>query len=156
MDRQLVVAQFENLLPLAANWAAKQEERMLRVGVPLSKQELMDARAIGVREPQRVRLLQLDRVPRPSHPMLKAAAAAIQFLTPATCGLTLRYGIFVRSDCWRDRALIAHELVHVMQYERLGGILPFLRQYLFQCLTIGYPEAPLEQEAILLTRKILA
>ncbi len=68
--------------------------------------------------------------------------------TPATCGLTLRYGIFVRSDCWGDRNLVAHELAHTAQYERLGGIEAFLRQYLFECLTIGYPEAPMEQEAI--------
>jgi hypothetical protein len=60
---------------------------MLRIGVPLSNQELADARVIGVAEPDRVRLLQLDRVPFPTDPMLKAAAAAIQFLTPATRGL---------------------------------------------------------------------
>ena len=128
---------------------------MLRSGVPLSAEELADARTIGVREPERVRLLQLDKVPVPSHPMLKAAAAAIHFLTPATCGLTLRYGIFIRSECWRERALIAHELAHVAQYERLGGIRPFLRQYLSECLTVGYPEAPMEQEAIRLSRKVL-
>jgi hypothetical protein len=156
LDRQAIVEKFELLLPLAASWAAKQEERMLRAGAPLSEAELADAKVIGVREPQRIRLLKLDCVPAPAHPMLKAAAAAIQFLTPATCGLALRYGIFVRSDCWRDRALIAHELVHVMQYERLGGILPFLREYLYQCVTIGYPEAPLEQEAILLCKNLLA
>ncbi len=156
MDREAIVSQFDFLLPLAASWAHKQEQRMLQVGVPLSEEELADARAIGVAEPQRVRLLRLDQVPVPSHPMLKAAAAAIHFLTPATRGLALRYGIFVRSDCWRERALIAHELVHVAQYERLGGMLPFLRQYLLQCLTVGYPEAPLEQEAILVAQKILA
>jgi hypothetical protein len=156
LDRQSVIEKFEMLLPLAANWARKQEQRMLRAGVPLSAEELVDAKAIGVREPQRIRLLQLDRVPMPGHPMLKAAASAIQFLTPATCGLTLRYGIFVRSDCWRDRSLIAHELVHVMQYERLGGMLPFLRQYLFECVTIGYPEAPLEQEAIRISKNVVA
>jgi hypothetical protein len=79
---------------------------------------------------------------------LKTAAAAIQFLTPATRGLALRYGIFVRSDCWGDRALVAHELAHTAQYERLGGIQAFLRQYLTECLTVGYPEGPMEQEAI--------
>lgn len=155
MNREAIIAQFDRLLPLAANWVQRQEKRMLRIGVPLSGPELADARAIGVAESDRVRLLQLDRVPFPTDPMLKAAAAAIQFLTPATRGLALRYGIFVRSDCWRDRALIAHELGHVMQYERLDGILPFLRQYLSECLTIGYPEAPLEQEAILLSKTVL-
>lgn len=149
MDRKIIIAQFEKLLPLAAKWASSLETRILREGLALSEQELADARAIGVREPQRVRLLSLNSVPVPDDFTLRTAAAAIQFLTPATRGLTLRYGIFVRRDCWRDRRLIAHELVHTTQYERLGGFEPFLRQYLSQCLTIGYPEAPLEQEAIL-------
>ena len=41
--------------------------------------------------------------------------------------------------------MVVHELGHTAQYERLGGFEPFLRQYLSQCLTIGYPEAPMEQ-----------
>jgi len=154
MTKTAILSQFDRLLPLAVSWVGKQERRMLRIGVPLNEQELADAKTIGVAEPERVRLVQLDRVPFPTDPLLKAAATAIQFLTPKTCGLTLRYGIFVRSDCWRDRALIAHELVHVMQYERFGGILPFLRQYLTECIAIGYPEAPLEQEAIAISRAL--
>lgn len=149
MDRQTFIALFEKLLPLAAKWASSVETRILREGLPLSEQELADARAIGVREPRRVRLLCFSSVPVPDDFTLKTAAAAIQFLTPATRGLALRYGIFVRSDCWRDRKLVAHELVHTAQYERLGGIEPFLRQYLSECITIGYPKAPLEQQAIL-------
>ena len=150
MDRQSVLAQFAMLLPLAAKWTAEQEEWILRQGVPLSEDEIGDAKAVGVRKPNRVRLLRVDAIPIPSDPKLKAAAVAIDFLTPVTRGLTLQYGIFVRSDCWRDRTLIAHELVHTAQYERLGGILPFLCKYLFECVTIGYPAAPMEQEAIML------
>ena len=148
MNREVLIAQFEKLLPLAAKWAAAVEARILREGVPLSEQELANAKTMGVNEPDRVRLLQLDCVPTPADLTLMTAAAAIQFLTPATRGLTLRYGIFVRSDCWGERGLVAHELAHTAQYERLGGIEPFLRQYLSECLTIGYPDGPLEQEAI--------
>jgi hypothetical protein len=155
MDRQTLIAQFEKLLPLVAGWAESVEKRILREGVPLTELELADAKAIGLREPQRVRLLSLASVPTPDDLALKTAAAAIQFLTPATRGLALRYGIFVRSDCWRERQLIAHELVHTVQYERLGGLLPFLRQYLMECLTLGYPQAPMEQEAIAEVRRIL-
>jgi hypothetical protein len=148
MDRRSLIAQFEKLLPLAADWAKSVEHRILREGVPLTEPEMTDAVAIGVREPERVRLLSLASVPTPDNLALRAAAAAIQFLTPATRGLTLRHGIFVRSDCWRERELIAHELAHTAQYERLGGILPFLRQYLMECLTVGYLNSPLEHEAI--------
>ena len=123
-------------------------------GVPLSDTELADAKAIGVRNPERVRLLQVEMVPAPAHPMLRAAAASINFLTAAPRGLALDYGIFVRADCWRDRALIAHELVHTAQYERLGGILPFLQTYILQCATVGYLNAPLELEAVATSTRI--
>ena len=147
IDRQSLIAQFESLLPLAADWAAEQEKSILREGVPLSEEEALDAVAIGVREPQRIRLLRVEAVPMPTHPQLRAAAETIHFLSPETRGLALQYGILLRWDCWRERPLIAHELVHVRQYERLGGITPFLRQYLLECLTIGYANAPMELEA---------
>lgn len=147
MDRQTTIDQLEQLLPLAVQWAAEQERRVLCEGVSLSKVELADARAIGVCNPERVRLLRVDSIPVPVHPMLRAAAASINFLTAAPRGLALDYGIFIRADYWRDRALIAHELVHTAQFQRLGGILPFLQTYIFQCATVGYPNAPLELEA---------
>jgi len=142
------VKHFETLLPLAVRWAAEEEERILREGVPLSDEEIAHARQIGIEEPQRVRLLRVDAIPFPPHPLLKEASYAIRFFNTAPRGLTLHHGIFVRSDYWRDRALIAHELAHTAQYQRLGGILPFLRKYLFECATIGYDKAPMEQEAI--------
>ena len=148
MDQQSLLAQFDALLPLAATWATEQEQEILRDGVLLSLEEIADAHTIGVNEPDRVRLLRVETIPRPMQPQLRAACDAIDFLTPATRGLTLGHGIFIRSDCWRDRSLIVHELVHVAQYERLGGILPFLRSYLYECLTVGYSVSPLEQEAI--------
>jgi hypothetical protein len=154
LNREILLAHFETLLPLAVKWAAAVEKRILREGVALSEQEMADAKAIGVRAPERVRLLALDRVPAPRNLTLRTAAAAIQFFTSETRGLALCYGIFVRSDCWGVRALVAHELAHTAQYERLGGIRPFLRQYLHECLTIGYPAAPMEQEAIIAVSRL--
>jgi len=154
MDRQTTIDQLEELLPLAAQWAAAQQEWVMSEGVPLSENELADAKAIGVRNPERVRLLRVETIPVPAHPMLKAAAASIHFLTSAPRGLALDNGIFVRADSWRDRALIAHELVHTAQYQRLGGILPFLQTYIFQCATVGYPNAPLELEAAETTARV--
>jgi hypothetical protein len=48
----------------------------------------------------------------------------------------------------KDPKLVAHELMHVAQYERLGSIPAFLQQYLSEVNQYGYPAAPMEQEAI--------
>jgi len=154
MPSSITSEQFETLLPLACQWAAAQERRILAQGEPLSDLELADARRIGVTAPERVRLLYVPEIPIPEHPALRAAAEETQLISPLTGGLTLRYGIFIRSDCRFHRAMIVHEFGHTAQYERFGGFEPFLRQYLFECLTAGYPEAPMEQEVIILTARI--
>ena len=52
-----------------------------------------------------------------------------------------------RNDAY-SRHLIAHELVHVLQYERFGGIEPYLKAYVPEIVSPPYyPNGPLEQEA---------
>jgi len=143
------------MLPLATEWAAEQQERILREGVSLTVRELADALKVGVKDPERVRLLEVEIIPSPSHPVLMAAYQQINLAPAAPRGLTLHYGIFVRSDYWRDRALIVHELVHTAQYERLGGIELFLRRYLLECATVGYNKSALEKEAVTTAARIL-
>jgi hypothetical protein len=140
--------QFEILLPLACAWAVEQERAILRSGTALTDSQLEDARRIGVAEPERIRLLRVAGIPAPAHPVLAAAASATGLISPLTAGLTVRYGVFIRADCWGQRSLVVHECVHTMQYERLGGFEEFLRPYLLECITPpGYPHGPLEQEA---------
>jgi hypothetical protein len=146
--------QFKALLPLACAWAEEQERVIVRDGTPLSPAQTADAKAIGIAHPEKVRLLRVTLIPRPEHPALRAAADATKLITPETAGLTLRYGIFVRADCWGARPLIFHELVHTSQYERFGGFHQFLQQYLYECVTIGYPAAPMEQEAVTKTARL--
>ncbi len=154
MDAGITPEQFKLLLPLACQWAAAQEQDICSRGQALSDAQIADARLVGVVEPERVRLLYVPEIPIPENPALRAAADATQLISPFTGGLTLRYGIFIRSDCRFRRPMVVHELGHTAQYERLGGFESFLRQYLFQCLTIGYPDAPMEQEVISLTTRI--
>lgn len=136
------------LLPLAEVWVARQETRILVQGTPLSPVSLHDAKKIGVRFPGKIRLLRVAAIPLPEHPLLRDAALATNLISPRTGGMTVRYGIFIRADCWDDRRLIAHECAHTAQYERFAGIGPFLAEYLRQCIEVGYPAAPLEQEAV--------
>jgi hypothetical protein len=116
---------------------------------------MVDARSVGVARPERVRLLNVPAIPMPEHSILRLAGEATGMMSSSTAGLTLRYGIFIRSDLANDRALIVHELVHTGQYERCGSVAGFLNQYLHECLTIGYPAAPMEQEAITVSGHLL-
>lgn len=147
---------FNTLLPLAVEWARQQERIILRDGVPLTAAQSADAAKIGVAHPEHVRLMNVAAIPAPEHPALRAAAEETRLSSPDTAGLTLRYGIYIRADCWGDRGLVLHELVHTLQYERLGGFQPFLQQYLHECITVGYPAAPLEQEAVVTTARLCA
>jgi hypothetical protein len=142
------------LLPLACTWAEEQEKVILHDGVTLSAVQTADAKTIGVLHPERVRLLSVSAIPVPRHPLLRSAAEATRLISSDTAGLTLRHGIFIRADHWDNRRLVFHELVHTSQYERLVGFLPFLKQYLHECLTVGYPEAPMEQEAVTMTKQL--
>jgi hypothetical protein len=127
------------LLPLACDWAAQQERVILQSGVAVTA----------------ICLLRVVQIPSPTQPALAAAASATGLISPQTTGLTLRYGIFIRADCWGQRRVIVHEFVHTMQYERLGGFEGFLRPYLLECINPpGYPFGPLEQEAKRVQRRV--
>ena len=154
MAHLITPEQFESLLPLACAWAQDQERLILADGVLLSPLQIADAKAVGVLHPEQVRLRSVEEMPMPDHPVLKQAAEVTGLISPLTVGLTVRYGIFIRADHWSVRRLIVHELVHTAQYERLGGFEPFLRQYLLECISIGYPAAPLEHEAKRVERTI--
>jgi len=141
-------------LPLACEWAEAKEKVVLEHGALLSGSQIEDAKRVGVVHPEKVKIYTVPQIPMPKHPILKAAGEETQLITPDTEGLTLRYGIFIHSNFSDNRGLVVHELVHTSQYEKLGGFLPFLRKYLMECITIGYPEAPMEQEAIRMAEKI--
>jgi hypothetical protein len=139
---------FERLLVRACAWARSQEAVALRTGQPLPAEALADAASLGVHRPEHVRVAFVESVPAPADQDLAAAASAAGLDNPHTRGLALGYGVFLRRDCQGDRQLLAHELVHVSQYERLGGIPGFLRRYLWECVQLGYDAAPLEVEAV--------
>jgi hypothetical protein len=143
------------LLFLACASTTEQERIILQTGVALTDAQLADARRVGVVQPERVRLLRVAQIPTPTHPGLAAASALTHLISPSTTGLTVRYGVFVRADCWRQRPLVAHELVHTTQYERLGGFDAFLRPHLLDCITSpGYPHGPIEQETIAVSARL--
>ncbi|MEM7372152.1 MAG: hypothetical protein AAF587_26275 [Bacteroidota bacterium] len=149
-----LLSQFDILLPMVTHWVEEQERMIEQEGVPLSMDQQLDAYEIGIKQIDRVRLMKVERIPLPTHPVLKAGLKLTNLISPHTVGISFRYGIYIRSDCWNQRRLVVHEMTHTMQYERFGGIEEFLRAYLHECLTTGYPYGPLEQEAVAMEQKI--
>ena len=121
---------FEKLLPIAAQWAKKQEEFVLKHGNPLCSRHLADATSAGVKDPNRIRVLVVDRIPLPEDPNLAEASKRIGILTDDTRCMGFGYALIVRVDAWNDRELILHNFVHIAQCERSGGLEQWCREYL--------------------------
>jgi len=146
--------EFRKQLPRASRWVLEQERFILGQGVPLTSPQRADAKLAGVAFPAKVRLLRVREIPMPEHSFLRAGLEAMKLNTSLTPGLALRYGIFIRSEYWGQRWYLVHEFAHTGQYERLGSVRAFIECFLFQCLAVGYPSAPMEQEAILMAQRI--
>jgi hypothetical protein len=137
----------EQYFPKAVQWVAEMERAILESGQPLLPQNRKDAETIGVQQSKDVRILVLDGIPLPNDPGLRQLAAETELITDRTAGMTFGHGIVLKKGSI-DRRLIAHELVHVMQSERFGGMKAFLKEYVKEvAFPPGYPNGPLEREA---------
>ncbi len=148
---------FRRLLPLAYQWAKRQEAFILEHGIPLAPRQIEDAQRVAVQNPSRVRLLLVDRIPLPDDAELAEATRRAQIITDASRAVTIGHGIIVRADSWQDRELLVHALVHVAQCERSGGLERFVEEYLSNRSTCAnFSVGSLEDEARGLAREICA
>jgi hypothetical protein len=134
------------LFPHIVDWISYLEKQAQESGRALTAIEFNLAQTVGVAHPEQVRILSVRRIPLPSHPRVKQLARRVGLLYADTGGLTAGYGVIVRLDCTRNLRLLAHEFVHVAQYERLGRE-GFLQEYIQQIAAHGYLNAPFEPEA---------
>lgn len=137
-------------VPLATRWVLQQQKLIGALGVALNEEQKKDALLAGVKHPELVRIRVMKRVPLP----LPTPWVLKSWLPDDVAGMALGYGIHLHHYWANSREVLVHELVHVGQYERLGGVRPFLREYLKECLIMGYPHGPLEREAIRKQREI--
>jgi hypothetical protein len=148
---------FQRLLPMAWEWANAQEEFILERGASLGPIYSSDAERVGIKEPSRVRVLIVDRIPVPEDEQLAEAAARSLIITSACRGVAIGHGIIIRLDCWGDRELMVHQLIHVAQCERAGGLESFVYQYLCQRQTCPtFTVGSFENEARGMARQICA
>jgi hypothetical protein len=140
-----IVAEY---FPKAVQWLTEMQKTILERGQPVSPQSRKDAEEIGIHRVDDVRIVVLNSIPLPTDPGLKQLVVETELITDKTSGITFGHGIVLKSGAI-GRRLIAHELVHVLQYERFGGIEAFLKEYVKEvAFPPGYPNGPLEREAV--------
>jgi hypothetical protein len=148
---------FEQLLPLAYQWAKAQEEFVLAHGTPLSSQHMADARLAGVRDVERVKVLVVDRIPLPEGGELADEARRVNIITEDTRCVGVGHAIIIRAEAWGDRELLLHNFVHVAQCERSGSLEQWIRDYLLDRQTSPpFTAGLLEEEARRTAREICA
>ena len=139
---------FDYLLPVAYQWAKAQEELVLAHGSPLSPRHMDDAELAGVRDRAAVRVLVVDRIPLPENPELAEASRRIGIITEDTRCIGFGRALIIRVDAWNDRELILHNLIHIAQCERSGGLEQWVRQYLCDRANCpNFTTGSLEEEA---------
>jgi hypothetical protein len=134
-------------LPLGTRSVRRQEATILREGRPLSEWEQLWAKDVGVQRPEEVRILPVPRIPTPGIGVMRLMHKLFGLISEGPTGMAVNYGIYLEASQATNPSLLVHELTHVAQFERLGGVEAFLREYLTQCVRDGYWDSDLEQEA---------
>ncbi len=134
----------DSLAPPLARWARTRERQILRHGRPLPPDLAEFASSLGIVSPDEIRIERTDRVAMPPPEFLSEAAIRLGLPVFRAAGMALGRGISATSE---NPALLRHELVHVLQFQRLGGHHAFMHRYIEECLRFGYRWAPLEIEA---------
>lgn len=141
-----VQAKLDRFYPLTLAWYQEVERQMLAQGRMLSSQEKALAQRLGVKFPENVRIVVLEKFPMPSNHELATEAEKLGLGGALEGGRAMGYGIMLKPKLADNPTVIAHELVHVAQHDRLGRE-AFLRRYLTELEMMGYARSPLELEA---------
>lgn len=145
----------EQYFPKAVQWVTEMEKAILECGQALLPRNRKDAESIGIRRIDDVRIAVFNAIPLPTDPGLRQLAQQTGLISESTGGMTFGHGIALKTGTY-NRRLIAHELAHVMQYERFGSIEAFLKDYVKEvAFPPGYPKGPLEREAELIAHSVL-
>ncbi|HTV49360.1 MAG TPA: hypothetical protein VMG59_13060 [Phycisphaerae bacterium] len=143
------------IMPSMVAWVDQMEQIVLAHGRPLSSSEISDAVELGVVHPERVRYMIADEIPIPAKELAELVRQA-GIADEDVMGIAFRYGIFIHSDVVGKELRLLHDLVHVAQFERLGDIQNFIKEYVTACLDYGFGRSPFEVEAREKSEKVMA
>lgn len=146
-EPQPLPIELPQIAPRAIAWAEGRAAEVMRTGRPPDAAAMALARQVGVRHPERIRILLVERIELPDEPALRSASAKVGLARSSADGMTLGYAVVVRRAYAGDARLLSHEFRHVAQYEQAGGIAAFLAVHLRDLLQHGYEASPFEVDA---------
>jgi hypothetical protein len=146
-----VVAEVEGYLDAALEFVVTAEQRGKEEGRPLTASEMEYASGLGLMDISAVRIVATENFPVPSDEAFHTEFVGLRLNSSANNGITLGHTVFVRPRYDADPCVINHELVHVLQVERLGST-EFVRQVLVAGNVLrNWNNMPLEVEAYALS-----
>lgn len=121
------------IIIIAAALLKCEERYILKNGVSLTPKLMKIAIALKIKNPEGIRTLDRNKI----------------YGFASIGGMTLNRGILINKNIDKEyrTQLIAHELVHVKQYQDAGGLYAFLKGYAEEVFKYGYWNAPSEIEA---------
>lgn len=149
-----IKSQVAALLPRAVRDNRMLEARALEVGRPLNEDGIALARKLGVAHPEKVRIVVVKKISKVNTADRLVAQQPMFSAGAVIAGITAGYGIFL-DDQYADKLwVLAHELVHVGQYER-EGFEGLIERVITEQLALPGRLIPVEREAIELSSKVL-
>mgnify|MGYP000992152624 CR=1 FL=1 len=73
--------EINNLIPIASQWVAVQEEFILSNGVQLTEKQMQIASKIGIKNTAKIRLLKVESIPKPEDSILNEASKGIGLIS---------------------------------------------------------------------------
>ena len=125
----------ENISNLLA-FANECQDEIMSKGRNLTADELAIAKMLNIKSHGKIRILVVEDIPRSLNPVLNELCDKLGFINneegKQTRGITFGNGIYTRKGITKPFQNIVHELVHVSQYEKLGGIKEYMAQYILE------------------------
>lgn len=141
------------LFPDVLRWYEELEKQYYNEGRSLTAAEKKRAIDLGIKGGDRVRVLVLEDFPMPSDKLLLDKAKSYGLGSSSEGARTMGNIIMIKPVYKEYSVIISHELVHVLQQERLG-IEDFIKRYIIEMEIMGYTRSPLELEAYKLQNEI--
>lgn len=125
------------LIPVAMKWYDDVEKSLYSKGRVLTKAEKKQAKKFGIKNPDSIRVVVLEKFPEPNNQTVNNHLEGARAMGNI---------ILIKPQHKNNSVILCHELVHIAQTNRLG-LKSFLKQYALEREVLGYSRSLLENEA---------